>query len=286
MCMTAADDTDDDAFEVAWIAIKAARHGAALPERLRLHPLCRMLKPVASPGPIVIGQIGQSLDGRVATVTGASRYINGDVALDHLHRLRALVDAVVVGVGTVCADDCQLTVRRVAGSAPARVVIDPKGRIPNNARVLDDDGQRRIVIRGEGAAHCGVAGVETVHLPSRDGRIAPADVVAALARRGLRRVLVEGGADTVSAFVAAGRIDRLHVMVAPLLVGSGRPGLALPPIDELDRARRPAATAHPLGTDVLFDCDMRASTPHASDIAQGDRHERDDAGRRRLHVDG
>src|SRR5262249_50964780 len=89
---------------------------------------------------VVVGQLGQSLDGRVATPTGHSHYINGAAGLDHLHRLRALVDAVVVGIGTALADDPQLTVRRVAGPQPARVVIDPDGRLPPNARLLANDG--------------------------------------------------------------------------------------------------------------------------------------------------
>src|SRR5882724_10160038 len=85
---------------------------------------------------VVVGQIGQSLDGRIATESGHSHYINGAEGLAHLHRLRALVDAVVVGIGTVLADDPQLTVRRVAGPHPARVVIDPRGRLPAGARLL------------------------------------------------------------------------------------------------------------------------------------------------------
>ena len=78
---------------------------------------------------VVVGQIGQSLDGRIATSSGHSKYINGPAGLAHLHRLRALVDAVVIGVGTALADDPQLTVRRVAGPHPVRVVIDPRGRL-------------------------------------------------------------------------------------------------------------------------------------------------------------
>ena len=85
---------------------------------------------------VIVGQIGQSLDGRVATESGHSKYINGPAGLVHLHRLRALVDAVVVGVGTAIADDPQLTVRRVSGPQPARVVIDPKGRLGADARMF------------------------------------------------------------------------------------------------------------------------------------------------------
>src|SRR5688572_28150657 len=91
-------------------------------------------------GLVVIGQIGQSLDGRIATPTGHSHYINGPAGIAHLHRLRALVDAVVVGVGTALADDPQLTVRRVSGPQPVRVVVDPRGRLPGTARLLANDG--------------------------------------------------------------------------------------------------------------------------------------------------
>ncbi|MFZ4534452.1 MAG: RibD family protein, partial [Alsobacter sp.] len=117
----------------------------------------------ASPAgaPFVVAQLGQSLDGRIATVSGESRYINGMAALDHLHAIRAHVDAVLVGIGTVLADDPQLTVRRVAGRNPARVVLDPRGRLPD-CRCLADDGVRRIVLRARPA---GVpAGVEEIVL--------------------------------------------------------------------------------------------------------------------------
>src|SRR5262245_2843266 len=89
---------------------------------------------------VVVGQLGQSLDGRVATPTGHAHYINGPSGLNHLHRLRALVDAVVIGIGTALADDPQLTVRRVSGPQPVRVVIDPSGRLHGSARLLASDG--------------------------------------------------------------------------------------------------------------------------------------------------
>src|SRR3984957_8303343 len=124
---------------------------------------------------VIVGQLGQSLDGRIATETGHSKYINGPAGLVHLHRLRALVDAVVVGVGSAIADDPQLTVRRVAGPQPARVVIDPKGRLEPTARMFADDGGRRIVVMAQGA-HCRVPHVEILALPAIDGHIAPAAI--------------------------------------------------------------------------------------------------------------
>ena len=200
----------------------------------------------------VIAQLGQSLDGRVATATGKSRYINGPEAIRHLHRLRALVDAVVVGVGTVVADDPQLSVREVDGPCPARVVIDPNFRLPEAARMLCDNGGPVFAIQsGPGAR---APGVEPIIAPRTGEAIAPGDIVAALAARGFRRILIEGGAATVSAFLAAGAVHRLHLSIAPMIIGSGPTGVNLPPIDELDGALRPRTVTHQLGKDVVFDC--------------------------------
>jgi diaminohydroxyphosphoribosylaminopyrimidine deaminase / 5-amino-6-(5-phosphoribosylamino)uracil reductase len=209
-------------------------------------------------GMVVVGQIGQSLDGRIATESGHSKYINGPAGLAHLHRLRALVDAVVIGVGTALADDPQLTVRRVAGPQPARVVIDPKGRLSAGARVFADDGVRRLLIAAEETRCVVPSGVEAVTLPTDDGQIAPAAILAALAERGLCRVLIEGGADTVSRFLAAGCLDRLHVVVAPIILGAGRASIILTPIERADQAERMPVHAHQLDDEVLFDCDLSA----------------------------
>lgn len=207
---------------------------------------------------VVVGQLGQSLDGRVATASGHSKYINGEAGLDHLHRLRALVDIIVIGVGTALADDPQLTVRRVAGPQPARAVIDPKGRITGTGRLFAPDGCRRLVITGPETADPAPPPAEIVRLPLRDGAIAPADMLAALAERGFRRILIEGGANTISRFLDARCLDRLHVVIAPIILGSGPSGMTLPPIDKVDAALRPQIHVHRLGAEVLFDCDLSA----------------------------
>jgi diaminohydroxyphosphoribosylaminopyrimidine deaminase / 5-amino-6-(5-phosphoribosylamino)uracil reductase len=213
------------------------------------------LRRAPSERPFVIGQLGQSLDGRIATVSGESRYISGAAALDHLHRLRAEVDAVVVGACTITADDPQLNVRRVPGRPPARVVIDPRGRI-SSGKWLAKDGARRLLVS---AADRAPQGAELVRLPAREGRIAPCDIVSALFALGLRKILIEGGAATLGAFIAAGRLDRLHLLVAPVLIGSGRPGFDLHPEPSLDLALRPKTEAYPLGDgEILFDCDFSA----------------------------
>jgi len=205
---------------------------------------------------VVVGQVGQSLDGRVATATGHSKYINCPAGIDHLHRLRALVDIVVVGVGTALADNPQLTVRQVAGPQPARAVIDPKGRLGANAKLFADDGVRRLFITADGSRAIPPPGVEAITLPAEDGNIAPSAIVASLAAAGMRRILIEGGADTVSRFIAARCLDRLHVNVAPVMLGAGGPGIELPPLERADQAHRMQVRVHKIEDDVLFDCDL------------------------------
>jgi diaminohydroxyphosphoribosylaminopyrimidine deaminase / 5-amino-6-(5-phosphoribosylamino)uracil reductase len=233
--------------------------------------------------PYVVAQLGQSLDGKIATDSGESRWINGTAALDHLHRLRAAVDAVVVGIGTVIADDPRLDVRRCAGKNPARVVIDPRCRIGATALVLRHDGTRCIIVHDKAVAPPAFAG-DTIRLARvgaepGDGALCPKAIIAALFAQGYRRILVEGGARTISGFIDAGVIDRLHLLVAPLIIGSGKPGLALAPVPRLADARRPATRMIALEDgDVLFDCDLRSTEskatkekadvlPHADDNA-------------------
>src|SRR5689334_120959 len=111
---------------------------------------------------VVVGPCGQSIDARTATASGHTHSINGETGLIHLHRLRALVDAVVIGVGTAIADAPQLTVRRVEGPNPARVIVDPTGRLPLTARVLAADGARRLVVTAAGTRARFPVGVEIV----------------------------------------------------------------------------------------------------------------------------
>jgi riboflavin-specific deaminase-like protein len=206
---------------------------------------------------MVVGQFGQSIDARIATTTGQSHYINGAAGLAHLHRLRALVDAVVIGVGTAIADDPQLTVRHVTGPSPARVVIDPKGRLPATAKALAANGARRLVLTGKRARVRYSDGIEVVRLAG-GGHIAPAAILTALAAQGFRRILIEGGADTISRFLAAGCLDRLHVVIAPIIIGAGRASVTLPPIKRLEQALRAPMQSHRLGDEVLLDCDLTA----------------------------
>ncbi|KQQ81970.1 RibD family protein [Aureimonas sp. Leaf324] len=237
-----------------WAALLALREGREEDGGAADDPAWSIYEPLARRRgkPFVLAQVGQSLDGRVATVDGDAAPISGPDGFAHLHRLRALADAVVVGAGCVVADDPRLTVREVAGPSPVRVVIDPSARIPPDARCLSPE-SRTILVRGEGCA--APASHETICLPrAGDGRLCPVALLDALGDRGLHHILVEGGAATIRHFLEAGVVDRLHVCVAPIIIGSGAPGLSLAPISRLSEALRAQTRVFDLGSDTLFDC--------------------------------
>lgn len=200
----------------------------------------------------VFAQIGQSLDGRVATAAGDARDVSGRSGLEHLHRCRALAEAVIIGVETALQDDPQLTVRLASGDSPARVVIDPGCRLGDDAALLRDDGIRRLIVQAGDRPR--PDGVEVVRLEAVDGRLDPRAIVAALADLGLRRLLVEGGAITIGRFFDAGLLARLHVGMSPVIIGAGPNGLVTAPLARLADAARPSTRVFGLGSDMIVDC--------------------------------
>ena len=215
-------------------------------------------------GPVTVAQIGQSLDGRVATVTGDARDVSGPDGLAHLHRMRALVDGVVIGVRTALHDSSRLTVRLCEGKNPDRIVIDPQGRLPDDAPALRNDGARRFVVQDVDRPRTN--GVRVIRLNRRNDQLDPADISARLRAEGLRSLLIEGGGITIARFMEAGLLTRLQVAIAPLLIGGGPQGLTMPtPSKQLANALRPQMRAFSLGSDVVFDCGF---TPAASQAEQ------------------
>lgn len=208
---------------------------------------------------IVIGQLGQTLDGCIATPSGESKYINSDCGLRHLHAVRSLVDGVVVGVGSVNADNPKLTVRLCDGTHPARIIIDPRGRVNLNSVLFKDGNAEVIIVTSTRTEHPAKGCARIVSLPEEDFRLDPGQIVEALQGLGYNRLLIEGGNCTLSRFVDAGVIDRLHLIVAPVIMGGGMAGLKLSPIDQLEEALRPAVTLYPLGKDLLFDCNFKGA---------------------------
>ena len=169
--------------------------------------------------------------------------------------------SIVVGAGTVARDDPQLTVRHVEGPNPVRVVLDPRGA----ARRASVASSRTVlaptfVVHAEGrATPRRPATPQVLRVPVEAGRLRLDVLLERLHERGWWSVFVEGGGETVSRFLEAGLLDRLHIAIAPLVTGAGRPGLALPARDRIAECLRPAHRVFTMGGDVLFDCDLRAA---------------------------
>lgn len=210
--------------------------------------------------PATIGHLGQSLDGFIATPSGDSQMVTGADNILHLHRMRALCDAVVVGAGTVAADDPQLTTRQVSGPSPLRVVFDPGRRLTSDFRVFTDRSAPTLYICARsrispGEHHVGNATIASIEEGEPGDE--SAQVIGLLRARGCARIFVEGGGVTVSRFLEANLLDRLQIAIAPVLIGEGRPAVRLTPPLRLRDCRRPAYRVFRMGGDVMFDCDLR-----------------------------
>lgn len=229
-----------------------AKLSASVRQLLELYlPLC--IGPGA--GELVIAHVGQSLDGQIATASGASRYVTGPENIVHLHRLRALVDAVIVGANTILVDDPELTTRLVPGASPERVVIDPDLRLPHARKVFTDGrAPTSILCRADLPNAVGPAQIPLLRVAQHERRLDLGQAIDALRARGLRRLFVEGGGLTVSKFLEARALSRLHVTICPILVGQGRQGICLPGVERMDQVLRPSVRRFALGEDVLFDC--------------------------------
>jgi riboflavin-specific deaminase-like protein len=196
--------------------------------------------------------LAQSLDGRIAMDCGSSQWISGPEDLAHTHSLRALSDAVLVGAATATLDNPALTVRRVPGPHPTRVLVDPSGSVPSSHQLLSDGKAPTLWLTGADVEREVPDFVERVTVPTT-GMLSARFLLELLAERGLRRVFVEGGGVTVSRFLEEGHLNRLHLVVAPMIIGSGRPSLVLPALDKLEEALRPETRVFPLGKDMLYD---------------------------------
>lgn len=216
--------------------------------------------------PITIGHLGQSLDGFIATHSGDAISVTGPENILHLHRLRALCDAVVVGAGTVVADNPRLTTRLVVGSNPARVILDPACRLPAAHTVFSDREALTLRVCAAGSAATAQArarGERILEVATTQGALDLKDLVRQLRALGYSRIFVEGGGVTVSSFLTAGLLDRLHIAIAPLLIGEGRPAIRLPPQARLQDCLRLQHRVFRAGSDILFDCDLRAPSEPA-----------------------
>jgi len=264
-------EDDDSGAAIAWRP--DAGWELVLPADDPRHALIDLYLPICSAiraRPITVGHLGQSLDGFIATHAGESQYVTGEENILHLHRMRALSEAVVVGAGTVAADDPQLTTRHVTGPSPLRVVLDPTRRLDDHYKVFSDDSAETLYVCARsltrpGESHFGRASVVAVE-DSANG-VHVTELQRLLHERGCTRIFVEGGGVTVSAFLQEDLLDRLHMAIAPLIIGDGRPAIRLLPPTALSDCLRPRYRVFRMGGDVLFDCDLK---PGSSEGASQD----------------
>lgn len=217
--------------------------------------------PLLEAGPTVaVAHLGQSLDGRIATASGASHYVTGEQDILHNHRMRALCDAVLIGAGTVRHDDPQLTVRLCSGRNPVRVVVDTDRRLDIGYQVFRDSSAATLLLTAEdkaGATAARHGTAEVVGIPRLGQGLCPQAIRRTLAARGIARLFIEGGGITVSRFLEAGGLDFLQVTIAPLIIGSGRMGISLPQVRTLSESIRPPVRYFRFGADLMVECDLR-----------------------------
>ena len=209
-----------------------ARRGLAMTSGICAAEARALIEPFAlrmlTRRPFVTLKLGVTLDGRIADRRGKSKWITGPAARRHVQALRRRVDAILVGAGTVRADDPQLTPRPAAGRRPLRVVVSQSGRLPARARLFTDERAADTVVyvpAGVPVPRLGAATVVAVRGP----RVSLPGVLKDLARRGVMHVLCEGGGELAAALLRAGLVDELQWIVAPRLLGAtGRPAVGGP----------------------------------------------------------
>lgn len=197
-----------------------------------------------------VSHFAQSLDGRIATCGGDSKWIGCAENLLHAHRMRALCDGVLIGARTLRADRPALTVRHAEGGSPVRIVVGAAGN--GDVDCLLAAGPGPILLVGDGEAPASPQ-VERLALPRRNGRIATTAILEELYRRGVLSVYVEGGSATTSAFLADGTIDVLQLHISPLILGTGIPSFVRPEITAVAESVRFATHLYrPVGDGILF----------------------------------
>jgi diaminohydroxyphosphoribosylaminopyrimidine deaminase/5-amino-6-(5-phosphoribosylamino)uracil reductase len=215
--------------------------------------------------PLVTLKLASSLDGRIAARGGDARWITGPAARRRAHELRDVHDAVLVGAGTVRADDPALTCRIRGGHDPVRVILaGPELHLPAHARVLDVATAPTWVVTTAGAPASRLRslcarGVEVVSVPGRGGTVPAGGLLRALAARGITSILVEGGARVAADLLRAGLVDRVVWFLAPSLVGAdGVPAIAALGVDRArDALRLIDVQVVPLGDDVMLTASVR-----------------------------
>ena len=212
--------------------------------------------------PYVVLKYAQSLDGRIATASGDSKWISGEPERQVSHALRAACDAVLVGAGTAVRDDPELTVRLVSGASPTRVILDSTLRLPSSAKVFRSDAATLVMTteRSDSTRRQELRdrGIQVEVVPDDGGKVDLAAALERLADLGMESVLVEGGAEVITGLLARRLVDRIIVAVAPVVLGSGTEAVAHLDVAQVsDGIQLVNRLVVPVGDDVLLAWDVR-----------------------------
>jgi diaminohydroxyphosphoribosylaminopyrimidine deaminase / 5-amino-6-(5-phosphoribosylamino)uracil reductase len=189
--------------------------GLCEPEARRLN--APYLKLLATGRPYVHAKWAMTLDGKIATRSGDSKWISNEASRRRVHELRGRMDAIVVGIGTVLADDPLLTARPPGPRIATRVVLDTHGRLPPDSQLARTVGQAPLLVATRGTVGVG----EGVALPLERGQVSVTALLDQMGRRRMTNALVEGGAEVLGSFFDAGAVDEVWVFVAPVIIGGG-----------------------------------------------------------------
>jgi riboflavin-specific deaminase-like protein len=231
---------------------------------------CRSLneahfKYMATGLPLVTLKFAQTVDGRIATTTGSSQWISSEKFQKLAHRLRAANDAVMVGAGTVLADDPQLTVRAVKGRNPLRIVLDSGLSIPLDARVLKNQETAPTIIATTPRAdksklsRLRQMGIEVLAVADDEGKVDLKELLSALGKRGISSILVEGGGSVITSLLRQGLADKLVIAIALKIMGKGIEAVGELGITDVNKSLKLSfARVYRAGEDIVVEARVKA----------------------------
>tara|TARA_B100000902_G_scaffold75951_2_gene80787 strand:- start:4053 stop:4889 length:837 start_codon:yes stop_codon:yes gene_type:complete len=217
-----------------------------------LRQSCEILLPIIrKKDRIFIGQIGQSLDGKIALNNGNSHYINEKESITYLHCLRSISDGVLVGVNTIIKDNPLLTTRKIRGQNPTRLIIDPSLKLTNKYKIFKDNNTNIVFTNSNKMKN--LNNTTIVKLPKKDFTLG---VYNYLKKSSLKYILIEGGPTTLSYFIELKLINNLQFIISPTVLGSGIDSVKLKPITNLNKAIRAQSNFSKLGKEIVATLDF------------------------------
>ena len=200
-----------------------------------------------------IGQIGQSLDGKIALNNGSSHYINEKESITYLHCLRSISDGVLVGVNTIIKDNPLLTTRKIKGPNPIRLIIDPTLKLTNKYKIFKDDNKN--IIFTNSSKEKKFINTTIVKFPKKNFT---QNIYNYLEKTSLQTILIEGGPTTLSHFIELKLLNYMQFIISPTIIGSGIDSVRLKPISDLKNALRAKNTICKLGKEIIVTLDFNS----------------------------